>query len=70
MGLEHRCDWSESIEKFSKAYKELDNVSITPKVHVIHHIKDFFALKGYKKGLSYWTEQAFEAVHHDFKVHL
>ena len=69
MGLELCCDWIESIEKFSKAYKELDNISITPKVHlVIHHIKDFFALKRYKKGLSYWTEQAFEAVHHDFKV--
>ena len=69
MGLELCCDWIESIEKFSKAYKELDNISITPKVHlVIHHIKDFFALKGYEKGLSYWTEQAFEAVHHDFKV--
>ena len=53
MGMELCADWSEALERFYKAYKALDNVRVTPKVHlVINHIKDFFELKGYDKGIS------------------
>ena len=68
LGMELADDWLSRVETFSKEYKSLDNVTVTPKVHIlIHHLEDFFNQKGKNKGLSYWTEQAFEAVHHDFK---
>ena len=68
MGLTLKDNWKETIERFTNLYLALE-ISVTPKVHmVMHHLTDFFELKGEEHGLSYWTEQAFEAVHHDFKV--
>ena len=31
------------------------------------HIQQFVEMKGADRGLGYWSEQAFEAVHADFK---
>ena len=32
------------------------------------HVMDFLDLKGESAGLGFYSEQAMEAVHHDFKV--
>ena len=32
------------------------------------HVVDFLDLKGESAGLGFYSEQAMEAVHHDFKV--
>ena len=43
-------------------------MSITPKIHIIeHHIVDFLKRKEERHGLGWWSEQAFEAMHHDMK---
>ena len=35
---------------------------------VFSHITDFLKLKSEEAGLGFWSEQAFESCHHDFKV--
>ena len=53
------------IRKFKMSYESLE-INITPKVHaVIQHIS-YFCLKN-KKGLGFYSEQATESVHADFK---
>ena len=37
---------------------------------VEEHIGDFLRLKGEAAGLGFYSEQAMEAVHHDFKANL
>ena len=63
--------YKEKISKFKECYKSLD-LSITPKVHIVfQHIEEFLSMKSTsqeRKGLGYWSEQAFEAMHHDVKV--
>ena len=34
---------------------------------VMTHVKQFLEMKADGKGLGYWSEQAFESVHADFK---
>ena len=61
-------DYKEKIKRFSASYRRL-NISITPKVHVIEaHIIDFYKKSGESFGLGYYSEQAFEAMHHNFKI--
>ena len=44
-------------------------MSITPKIHILeHHIIDFFAEKEESHGLGWYSEQCYEAMHHDMKV--
>ena len=51
LGMELEDGWQQSIHEFTVAYRGLENVSVTPKVHLImHHLKDFFMLKGGKEG--------------------
>lgn len=54
---------------FRKSYEQLcqkSTLTCTPKVHaVLHHVPDF--CKMMKRGLGTYNEQAFEAVHADFK---
>lgn len=53
------------IDNFQKNYKEL-NISVTSKVHAIFfHVKQFCKTFGF--GLGFFSEQAFESVHHDFQ---
>ena len=60
--------YKENITMFSKLYREL-GITVTPKVHMVEqHITDFMALKGEAAGLGFYSEQAMESVHHDFKV--
>ena len=55
-------------KKFSQTYQKLENMSITPKIHIVqHHVIDFLKRKGEEYGLGWWSEQAFEAVHSDMK---
>ena len=62
-------DYSSYIQKFSQLYRSL-NISITTKVHLIEsHICQFLERKNVAgAGLGMWSEQSFEAAHHDFKV--
>ena len=61
-GYEHH------IKEFSKIYKALDNMTITPKVHIVeHHLLDFFREMDTEHGLGWYSEQCFEAMHHDMK---
>ena len=58
----------QKIEAFRVAYVALQNVSVTPKVHaVFFHVKDFIDKHGQALGL--YSEQATEAMHHNFQVH-
>ena len=75
-GLELEEGWAEAIQDFEKAYRDIRNkddkpISVTPKAHITFaHLKDFFDLQeGEKvgKGLGYWSEQALEASHANFK---
>ena len=60
--------YEEKISRFSKQYRTL-NISVTPKVHVIEkHVPEFLKLKGEETGLGFWSEQAMESGHHDFKL--
>ena len=44
-------------------------MTITPKIHIVeHHLLDFFNKIGEKgRGLGWYSEQGFEAMHHDMK---
>ena len=69
MGVELQPDWVVFIESFKEKYLAT-NMSVTPKVHMVFdHIKDFIKLKGDAHGLGYYSKQAMEAQHHDFKTH-
>ena len=65
--------WEEHIAEFSTSYKDLISstgrqVTITPKVHILTtHVEQFLQMKNDGRGLGYWSEQAFESVHADFK---
>lgn len=53
------------INNFKKSYLDLD-ISVTPKVHsVFFHIEEFCSK--HHKGLGWYSEQAMESVHYEFK---
>ena len=56
--------YREKISAFKSHYNKL-KINVTPKIHaVIHHVGEFCDLV--KKGLSPWSEQTAESLHHDF----
>ena len=58
----------ESIASFSASYRQL-GISVTPKVHCVErHLSEFLEHKGLQAGLGYYSEQAMETAHADFKV--
>ena len=60
--------YERNIETFSTKYRSL-GISVTPKVHIVEsHVSEFLKLKGEIAGLGFWSEQAMEAGHHDFKI--
>ena len=64
-GTELDRNFKNFITAFELSYKDLD-INITPKVHaVIFHVTDFCEKN--QVGLATYSEQAMEAVHHDFK---
>ena len=66
--MEVKPDFRNQIAEFSRVYRSLE-ISVTPKVHIIErHIKDFYDIHGEEHGLGFWSEQPFEAMHHEMKV--
>ena len=60
--------YKESVDSFSKAYRVL-NISVPLKVHLIEaHLIDYLQMKGGEKGAGFYSEQAMESCHHDFKT--
>ena len=60
--------YEKAIQKFSETYRRLENMSVTPKIHIVeHHLVDFLKRKEEQHGLGWWSEQAFEAMHSDVK---
>ena len=63
--------YKESINNFSQAYRKVEGLSVTPKVHCLEaHVAQFLdrqseTFPGF--GLGFWSEQASESVHYDFK---
>lgn len=58
-------EYKKYIAEFKRSYCDL-NISITPKIHcVFFHVAEFCDKVG--KGLGFYSEQAIEAVHADFK---
>ena len=63
-----QAEYEEAISKFSETYRNLNNMSVTPKIHIIeHHIIDSLKRKQEEHGFGGWSEQAFEAMHSDMK---
>nr|XP_012558535.2 uncharacterized protein LOC105845381 [Hydra vulgaris] len=61
-------NYPQIIEAFRVSYLALQNVSVTPKVHaVFFHVKDF--IDRYGQALGLYSEQATEAMHHNFQIH-
>ena len=61
-------DYKECIDAFSGQYRTL-GITITPKIHIIEqHVVEFLRAKGETAGLGFWSEQAMESGHHDFKL--
>ena len=63
-GRNLETNYLKKIEKFKAEYLKL-GISVMPKVHaVMYHIGEFCEIKG--MGLSPWSEQTAESLHHDF----
>ena len=58
-----------AIEEFCSSYRLLHNITFPPKYHIVEtHIVQYLDRRGDgTKGLGYWSEQAMESCHHDFK---
>ena len=61
--------YKEKIETFCKLYRELPGISFPPKFHLVEqHLVEYLERHGDgSQGLGVWSEQGFEAIHHDFK---
>ena len=63
--------YKEAICSFSQLYRKVVGLSVTPKVHCLEaHVGQFLDMQKEKYngfGLGYWSEQASESVHFDFK---
>ena len=66
-GQELKEGFENVIKQFCQVYRSLDNMSITPKIHIVeHHIVDFFReIEDKEHGLGWYSEQGFEAIYHD-----
>ena len=73
-GMELKSGYALAIDRFMDYYRQIENLNVSIKVHILEaHVCDFFERqKGtdYEgKGLGFWSEQASESVHSDFKKH-
>ena len=68
-GQELHEEYIDFIKHFSSVYRSLNNMTITPKIHIVeHHLVDFFEQMGETgHGLGWYSEQSFEAMHSDMK---
>ena len=73
-GQKLQYGYKELISNFSKSYRNIGIkcMTITPKVHIViveHHVVEFFNEMGDNdNGLGWYSEQAFESMHHDMKI--
>lgn len=63
-------DYRDLIKDFSRQYRAIDNLSVTVKMHCLEvHVEQFLDMKGDGvKGLGFWSEQSYEAVHYHWKT--
>jgi len=61
--------YKHAIDEFCSSYRLLQNITFPPKYHIVEsHIVQYLDRRGDgTKGLGYWSEQAMESCHHDFK---
>ena len=61
--------YKHAIGEFCSSYRLLPNITFPPKYHLVEsHITQYLDRRGDgTKGLGYWSEQAMESCHHDFK---
>ena len=65
-GNDLKPKFARSIEKFKISYLST-NISVTPKIHAIFfHVLDFCQENNHSLG--FYSEQAVESIHHDFKT--
>ena len=61
-------NYEKTINDFSGAYRSL-HISIPLKVHLVEsHLSEFIKMKGGEKGAGFYSEQAMESCHKDFKL--
>ena len=65
--------WVDAIARFCASYRALDKITYPPKYHMVEsHLQQFLERRWSQNpdyesfGLGYWSEQQFEAVHHNF----
>ena len=62
----------DSIATFKSAFSELPNSNPTVKLHILfQHVAEFLSRAnsaGTQLGLGYWSEQCFEAMHHNARL--
>ena len=70
--MEVKSGYALAIDRFMDFYRQIEDLNVTVKVHILEaHVCDFFERKKgteYEgKGLGFWSEQASEHVHAEFK---
>ena len=64
-GMKLDVEYEKYINIFQNVYKDL-GISTTPKVHIlIEHVPEF--IKKHNRSLGWYSEQALETTHYDFK---
>ena len=66
-GQDLACEYEDCIKDFSHQYRTL-GISIILYYIIEQHIVEFLKAKGEVAGLGFWSEQAMESGHHDFKL--
>ena len=58
-----------AIKELCSSYRMLSGITYPPKYHIVEtHIVQYLDRRGDgTKGLGYWSEQAMESAHHDFR---
>ena len=60
--------WQTSIHNFISKYKQIPEVTVPLKIHIISaHLEDFLNKFYDTRGLGYFSEQTGEAIHQKFK---
>ena len=61
-------DYLDELQNLLDCWRKVPELSFTPKFHImVKHVPEFMSMFDEKKGLGYYSEHAFEAVHSDFE---
>ena len=67
-GNELKPEWKKSLNDFANAYKEIPNITIPLKIHILlAHVVEYLEKYGNNKGLGFYSEQTGEALHQKFE---